>query len=67
MAIDLSSSGGNQSQTTTATSVGRNSDPTPPVAIADIERRLSTAKTLDLFTMNPRVRDQFSFQVECES
>jgi len=64
--IDLSSSGGNQSQTTAATSVDRNSGPTPPVAIADIERRLSTAKTLDLFTMNPRVKNCLPFRAEHE-
>ena len=53
--VDSPSSGGNQSQSTAATSIDRDSGPTPPVTVADIERRLSTAKTLDLFTMNPRV------------
>ena len=48
---------GAQSQETMATSVDGASTSIISTPLSDLERRLSTAKTLDLFTMKPRVSD----------
>ncbi|OCH95804.1 hypothetical protein OBBRIDRAFT_822716 [Obba rivulosa] len=55
------SSGGRRSEDTAPTSDGRGSSTTLSMHISDLERRLSTERTLDLFTMAPKnVRLQIS-------
>ncbi|KAG5654104.1 hypothetical protein H0H81_007518 [Sphagnurus paluster] len=49
-------SGGERlSHETTNTSVSRESSSTLSMPISDLERRMSTQRTLDIFTMNPKV------------
>lgn len=44
------------SQETTLTSVSRESSRAMPLPVLDLERRLATTNTLDIFTMQPKVR-----------
>lgn len=44
------------SQDTAPTSIGRESTSTMNMPITDLERRLTTDRTLDIFTMQPKVR-----------
>lgn len=56
-----SSSGERYSRETGITSISRNSAPAMPTSIANLEKRLATDMTLDLFTMEPKlVRLQMS-------
>jgi len=55
------SSGDRRSEDTSATSDGRMSSSTMTMPISDLERRLATERTLDIFTMRPKqVRLQIS-------
>jgi hypothetical protein len=38
------------------TSINRHSTPAMPTSIANLEKRLATDMTLDIFTMEPKVR-----------
>lgn len=45
------------SQETASTSLSRESSQTLSSPVLDLERRLATENTLDIFTMQPKVRD----------
>ncbi|KAG6820114.1 hypothetical protein H0H93_005261 [Arthromyces matolae] len=57
---DSSVSGGRVSRETTTTSLSRISSSTLSMPISELERRLSTQRTLDIFTMKPKARPPIS-------